>query len=245
MSIVGQALAFHLGLIGDLSAEDRQAVTALRGEVRDLRRNGDILKKGDVPDESVVVLKGLLLRYSVTPEGTKQIHSFYLQTDAPCLETLYMDYMDNSLAAAIDSTIGIIPHDQLYALIDERPGVRKLLWRQTLIQAAIFREWLMRNSKLPAHAAVAHLFCEMYMRATAARLVTDNSFDFPITQETLAEALGLSPVHTNRTVMLLRDAGTVDWRGGKLTVKDWEKLSSTAEFDPHYLHLRSVSSHLR
>ncbi len=87
-----------------------------------------------------MVLSGLLYRYTIGPEGKRQINSFYLPKEAPSLETLYIDYMDNNLATVVPARIGFISHDQIYPIIDERPEARKLLWRQTLVQAAIFRQ---------------------------------------------------------------------------------------------------------
>ncbi len=210
----------------------------VKAEVRDLPREHDIIRVGDRGTHSVVVLGGLLQRYSSTADGQRQIHSFYLPSDAPSLETLYSDYMDNNLGAVVDSRIGLIPNAELYRLIDERPEIRKLLWRESLVQAAVFREWLKRNSRMLAHASMAHLFCEIFTRARAAGLVNGDTCDLPLSQQALADALGLSYVHANRTLMLLRDAGMVELRDGKLTVKQWKRLSETAEFDPLYLHLR-------
>jgi CRP-like cAMP-binding protein len=146
--------------------------------------------------------------------------------------------MDNNLAAVVDSEVAEIPHDALYRVIDERPEARKLLWRQTLVQGAIFREWLMRNSKLPAHASLAHFFCEMFTRARAAGLADGQSCALPMTQEHLADAVGLTAVHTNRTLQVLRDTGSVEWRNGLLTVSNWDQLTQIADFNPSYLHLR-------
>lgn len=120
------------------------------------------------------------------------------------------------------------------------PEARKLLWRQTLVQAAIFRQWLVRNSNLPAPMALAHLFCEMFMRADAVGLVENGNCSLPLTQEYVADALGLTAVHTNRTLQALRETGAVEWRSGQLTVYDWPKLRDVARFDPAYLHLRST-----
>jgi CRP-like cAMP-binding protein len=237
---VGEVLAQHLMCFGELPAADRAALAGLDAEVRDLRRLTDVFRAGEQPTSVVVVLSGLLYRYAVGPDGGRQIHSFYLPTEAPSLETLYIDYMDNNLGAVVHSTVGLISHDQLYRLIEQRPEIRKLLWRQTLVQAAIFREWLARNSNLPAHASLAHLFCELFTRAQAAGLATDHSCALPLTQELAADALGLTPVHTNRTLQALRETGAVDWRKGRLTVKDWTQLSEIAGFDPNYLHLRSL-----
>lgn len=239
MKPVGETLASHLESFGELPADDRKALAELKAEVRDLPRQTDVLRSGDHPTSVVVVLSGLLYRYSVGPEGRRQIHSFYLPTEAPSLETLYIDYMDNNLGAVVHSKIGLISHDQIYRLIDERPETRKLLWRQTLVQGATFREWLVRNSNMPAHVSLAHLFCEMLTRAKAAGLSNGDSCALPLTQEFVADALGLTSVHTNRTLQALRETGAVEWRSGRLTVKDWPKLREIARFDPHYLHLRS------
>ena len=234
----GEILARHLSTIGDLAPDDFDALCRLPFVVRAAPKHGDLLSLGERPNEVVLVLGGMLYRYSLSPDGIRQVHSFYMPTEAPCLETLYIDYMDNGLAAAVDSEVAAFPHDAVYRLIDERPHIRKLLWRQTLVQAAIFRQWLMRNSRLPAHACVANLFCEIFARAEAAGLAEGGSCPLPITQELLADAVGMTAVHTNRTVMLLRDTGTVEWKAGRLTILNWDRLAEIGDFDPGYLHLR-------
>ena len=239
MMSVGETLARHLSTFGEMPAADFDAVAALKAEVRDLPRQTDVLRNGDQPTHVVIVLSGLLHRYTIGPEGKRQIHSFYLPNEAPSLETLYIDYMDNNLATVVATRVGLISHDQIYRIIDERPEARKLLWRQTLVQAAIFRQWLVRNSNLPAHMALAHLFCEMFVRADAVGLVENDNCSLPLTQEYVADALGLTAVHTNRTLQALRETGAVEWRSGQLTVFDWPKLCDVARFDPAYLHLLS------
>lgn len=238
MSRIGETLAHHLSCLGELPERDRAAIVALDGEVRNLPRLADCLRQGDCPREVVIVLSGMLFRYTIGHQGAQQIHSFYLPTEAPCLETLYLDYMDNNLAAVVESTVALIPHDQIYRVIDDYPEARKLLWRQTLVQAGIFREWLVRNSNQPAHAALAHLLCEMFTRARAAGLVRDGAFDFPVTQEFVGGALGLTSVHVNRTLQMLRETGTFEWSNRKLRMIDFDKLAEIAQFSPSYLHLR-------
>jgi CRP-like cAMP-binding protein len=213
--------------------------------VRTLQKGRDILSAGDVPHFSVVVLKGFLCRHSLKRDGTRQIHSFYIPNDAPCLETLHIDYMDNSLGAVVPSTVGIIQHPEMFRLMEERPRVQALLWRETLVQAAVFREWLGRNSTLPAHSAMAHLFCEIYVRAEAAGLLVANSCEMPATQETLGHALGLTAVHVNRTLQLLRQSGLVDLKNGRVYIHDFDQLAELGEFDPSYLHLRNASRQAR
>ena len=250
MTKVGEVLVQHLTTMGELPEPDRSALAALEGTIQRLPRLTDCLRDGDHPNNVVVVLKGMLFRYTIGHQGVRQIHSFYLPTEAPCLETLYIDYMDNNLGAVVDSTIGLIPHQQLYQVIQDYPEARKLLWRQTLVQGGIFREWLVRNSNQPAHASMAHLFCELFTRADAAGLVRDGAFDFPLTQEMLGEALGLTSVHVNRTLQLLRKTGSVELERKQLRILDFEGLADIARFSDRYLHLRraiqpQLSAHLR
>jgi CRP-like cAMP-binding protein len=235
--MIGEIIIKHLGLIGDLSEDDKEALREIRGEVRELQRGEDILRIGERPTYSVVVLEGLLQRYKMTPQGGRQIHSFYIPTDTPSMETLPMEVMDNSLGAVAPSQVGIIHHPELKRVMDARPNVLMLIWRDTLVQAATFREWLMRDSQMLAHAQMAHFFCEIMIRAKAAGLVRGGTCDLPLTQQDLADALGMSTVHVNRTLMVLRAGGLVEFRDGLLTIPDWERLVEVAEFDPVYLHL--------
>jgi CRP-like cAMP-binding protein len=240
--VIGEALCRHLSSIGELSDQDAAALIRIKGEIRRIEKGRDILSARDTPSFSVVVLKGFLCRHSWKREGTRQIHSFYIPTDAPSLETLHIDYIDNNLGAVAQSTVGIIPHREMFRLMDENPKVQALLWRETLVQAAVFREWLTRNSTLPAHSAMAHLFCEMFVRAEAAGLLLANSCEMPTTQELLANALGLTAVHVNRTLQLLRESGLIELKNGRLYVHDYDKLAEVGEFDPDYLHLRNGRS---
>lgn len=240
--MIGEALLKHLSCIGKLSSEDAAALLRLKGEVRTLPKGKDILAAGDAPNCCVVLLKGFLCRHGWKRDGTRQVHSFYIPTDAPSLETLHIGYLDNNLGAVVQSTIGIVPNAEVFRVMEERPQVLSLIWRETLIQAAVFREWLMRNSTLPADAAMAHLFCEMYLRADAAGLLLGNSCEMPTTQEMLGQALGLTAVHVNRTLQHLRDGGLVDHRNGRLYVHDIRRLMELGEFDPQYLHLNNRGS---
>jgi len=237
--VIGRALLAHLLSIGKLSPYDQEAVLQVKGEVRSLKRHEDVFKAGDRPTASVVLLRGFLQRYVSRRDGSRQIHAFYIPTDAPSLESLQLELMDNSLCAIVPSNVGIVPHSELHALMEDRPHLLSLIWRSSLIQAAMFRGWLMRNSRLPADAAMAHLFCEMFYRSRAAGLVEGESCEMPFTQEMLADALGVTGVHVNRTLQALRDTGAVDHKGGRLFVHDFDRLAGYADFDPTYLHLRS------
>jgi CRP-like cAMP-binding protein len=235
---IGDVLIRHLGLIGELSDDDKDALASAKGEVRDIEAGEDVLTDGERPAYSVVVIGGLLQRYTLGPQDKRQIHSIYLPTDTPSLEAVHIGVMDNNLGALAPSRVGLVPLPELQRIMDLRPNVLGLIWRETLVQAAILRAWLMRNSRLLPDGQMAHLFCEMLTRAKAAGLTRDNTCDLPLSHDDLGDALGMATVHVNRTLTMLRAAGFAELHSGRLTVLDWERLVEVSEFDPSYLHLR-------
>ena len=136
---IGEVLVRHLGLIGELSAEDEEALLSVRGQIRDLQRGEDVLTDGERPAHSVVVIDGLLQRYTVGPQGKRQIHSFYIPTDTPSLEAVHIGVMDNNLGALTPTRVGLVPLPELHRMMGLRPNVLSLIWRETLVQAAILR----------------------------------------------------------------------------------------------------------
>jgi CRP-like cAMP-binding protein len=243
--VIGEALVTHLSCISTVRPEDADAIRRIPGEVRTIRRHRDILSPGEIPGFAVVVLRGLLARYSTSSKGARQIHGFCMPTDTPGLEALHLDYIDDTLGALVSSVVGFVSHKSLFRLMDERPCVAALIARAGVLQGSICRQWLMRNSTQPAHASMANLFCETYARADAAGLVDNGCCDLPVTQENLGEALGLTGVHVNRTLQLLRQLGLVELKLGRLVIHDFDELAKLAEFDPHYLHLRGAAGSLR
>ena len=118
-----------------------------------------------------------------------------------------------------------------------RPRIAKALWRETLIDAAIFREWTVNVGRREAYARIAHVLCELMVRLQVVGLTQDHTVQIPITQNEFADATGLSNVHVNRVLQELRADGLIVLKGDTLTVPDWEKLRHAGDFDPTYLHL--------
>ena len=145
--------------------------------------------------------------------------------------------MDHGLAAVSPSKAGLIPHDATRDLTHAHPNVANKLWRDTLIDAAIFREWITNVGSREAPGRIAHLLCEIFLKLQAVGLTKGNSFDFPITQSEIADATGLSTVHVNRSVQKLRRERLIVLEKGRCTITDWEGLKEPAMFDPTYLHL--------
>jgi CRP-like cAMP-binding protein len=130
-----------------------------------------------------------------------------------------------------------VAHDDIHEVIRNHLAIAYAFWRDTLIDAAVFREWMVGIGRRTAYQRIAHLFCELMVRYKAIGLTTDHQFELSATQAEIADALGLSTVHVNRTLQELREAGLITLKGGLLKVLEWEGLKQAGEFDPTYLHL--------
>jgi CRP-like cAMP-binding protein len=180
---------------------------------------------------------GFAYRYNLTDEGKRQILSFHISGDIPDLQSLHLEVMDHSLATLGPSRLAFIRHADLLSLMHSHPRLGHLLWRDTLIDAAVFRQWMVGLGRRDAHGRIAHLLCELLVRLRAVELVEDHAFELPVTQAELSDALGITTVHVNRVLQDLRGENLITLRGGSLKVLDWEGLQRAGEFDPTYLHL--------
>ena len=234
---IGEALLGHLSLFGPIGGAERNGLSALSGSTVRLAANEEITPLGSHASSIVVVLDGVLQRFNDDARGNRQISGLYLRGDAPGLETLQMPIADHGLSALVPSIVGLIPQRRISDLLQQFPSLQGLMWRETLVQASILRVWLMRNSIKNAAGQLAHLFCELITRAQAAGIAHGNSCPLPLSQRHLAEVTGMSVVHVNRTLMVLRAANLIDFANGLLTVHRWDELAEIGEFTPTYLHL--------
>jgi CRP-like cAMP-binding protein len=238
----GSPLVRKLESIYPLTSEERQALVDLPVQVRELRADQDVVREGDRPSRSCVLLEGFAFRYKIVGEdGRRQIMAFHVAGDMPDLMSLHLPVMDNSVCTLIASKLAFIEHSHLRQLIRRHPRIGDALWRDTLIDSAIFREWLVGMGRRDAYTRIAHVLCETFVRMQAVGLADGFSIPLPITQGTISDALGLSTVHVNRVVQALRAAGLIAWNRTVLTIKDWDGLQKAGEFDPIYLHLREHS----
>ena len=221
-----------------LSPADVTALQTLSHTTRELTSGEDFVRQGDQPNVAALVVKGMVARYHTRPAGNRQYISFHISGDMPDSQSLFLDQMDHSVCAVgAGAVISMFPHREIMRMFENHPPAGYAFWRETLIDAAIFREAITNNSSRPVRARIAHFMCEQFYRARAAGLGTENSCWLPLSQMQLGETLGISVVTANRALQALRRTGAMEFREGTLTVKNWEKLTSLGEFDPRYLHL--------
>ncbi len=223
--------------IARLTPEEKAALLRLPLRLKSVPARHDIVSEGDTPSECCLIAEGFAYRYNLTAEGKRQILSFHISGDIPDLQSLHLDVMDHSLATLVPSSLAFIQHDDMRILIRSHPRLGDLLWRDTLIDAAVFRQWIVGLGRRDAHGRIAHLLCELLVRLRAVELVEDYAFELPVTQAEFADALGISNVHVNRVLQDLRAENLITWRGNALKVLDWDGLKQAGEFDATYLHL--------
>jgi CRP-like cAMP-binding protein len=220
-----------------LTDEQRQAVLSLPVRTRNLAARQDIVRDGDKPSHCCLILDGWACRYKLLGDGRRQILSFHIPGDVPDLQSLHIPTMDHGLATVTKATVAFIPHDSLRELTLRHPSIGALLWRDTLIDAGIFRAWMVGMGRRSAFEQVAHLFCEMYLKLQAVGLAEHYRCPLPLTQIDLADALGLTNVHVNRVLKEMRGRTLITLDGQTLVIEAWDELLRVAEFDPTYLHL--------
>ena len=222
--------------ISPLSDDEKHCLLTLPHSMKSVGPDQDVVREGQRPTECCLVVEGFVCRYKLTAEGKRQIFSFHIPGDIPDLQSLHIEVMDHSLATLTPSKLAFIPHEGLKKLMHRCPRIADVLWRDTLIDAAVFREWMIGIGRRSAETRIAHVLCEVLVRMRAVGLADGHGCDLPVTQNEIGDALGLSTVHVNRCLQELRGKGLIELRGGALTVLDWKGLKEAGEFDTSYLH---------
>jgi CRP-like cAMP-binding protein len=222
-----------------LTDDERHALQKLPMQMVAIKADQDIVREGDRPTRSCLLLSGFACTYKVSAQGKRQIVSFNLPGDIPDLQSLHLKVLDNSIATISPCQMGFITHEALHDICARFPRITAALWRHTLTDAAIFREWVLNVGRREAYTRMAHVLCELLVRLEVVGLVEDHACDLPITQGEFADAIGVTPVHVNRVLQQMRADGLIELKGDRLNIPDWEKLKEAGEFDPTYLHLET------
>lgn len=218
-----------------LSHEDRESILQLPFQREVFAKDAYLVREGQQSAECTLLLRGFAYRQKLLRDGGRQIINFLLPGEFVDLQTVVLPTADHNVQSLNRSEVAIIPRSALVELADSRTNVRTAMWIDTLIGAAIVREWVVNVGRRDSRARIAHLLCEIAVRLRAAGADGD-MFDFPVTQEQLADATGLTPVHTNRTLQALRRDGLIQLTSGSLRILDWQALREAADFDELYLH---------
>ena len=195
------------------------------------------MRNGTELHESILLLDGWLGRVKDLHSGQRQIAELHVPGDFADLHGFTLKRLDHDVITLCKCRIALVPHERLKEMTERHPHLTRLYWLMTNIDAAIHREWTLSLGRRSAQSAMAHLFCELFVRLGIVGLTENNSFEFPLTQAELGECLGLTAVHVNRTLQQLRRLDVVDLQSRRATIHDHTRLKEIAEFDDDYLYL--------
>lgn len=231
------ALIQKLRSLNALQPEEMEAVRHLPIRKVEVRSGTTIIYEDQQITECCLLLEGYACRYKVASDGGRQIVSFHIPGDILDIQHLLFDRADHNVQTISAATLAYFPMAALRTLIDERPAIGTALWRDCLVDASVFREWVLNVGRRCAKERIAHMLCEFAARAESAGIGPAQGLALPMTQADIADATGLTPVHVNRMLRALREDGSLARQGIRFFIADWELLKRTADFSPNYLHL--------
>lgn len=230
-----QPLLRTLRRAGSLTPECENTLSTTFGRTIEIRRHGTILREGEPPSLITAMVEGMAFRYKVLASGKRQILGIVVPGDICDLSSIFFPQLDYGIEAVTDCEIAVAKRQAVLDAVATHPDIGHALWWASLAGEAISREWIVNLGRRSAHQRIAHFLCEMFLRTRSTDPGDDHSRILPLTQEELADVAGLTVVHVNRVLQDLRAAGTISLRQRILTVHDWARLSTMAEFEAGYL----------
>lgn len=218
-----------------LDEQDRAAIRALPVDVRPVRANTYLMRDGEEATHCAILLDGFACRQKAAGDGGRQIVSFHLPGDIIALQTLMLPRADHDVQTIARARIARVPVPAMRALARARPNIRDAFWRDTLIDASIFREWVLNVGRRDARSRIAHMLCELAVLASAGGEAPDR-IHLRMTQSDIADATGLTSVHVNRMLQELDRMDVILRDKRDIRITDWAALQQIADFDAAYLH---------
>ena len=224
----------------EISAEEERVI---RDSVAETKRVGPdqlVVRSGQELSVSLMLLDGWLARIKDLAGGERQVTQLHVAGDFADLHGFTLKRLDDDVATLSDCKIGVVPHETIREITERYPRLARIFWFSTNMDAAIQRELALSLGQRSAISRMAHLFCELFVRLDVVGKVSDDGYEFPLTQRELSECLGLTVVHANRTLQELRRRGLIELGNRRLTIHDRRGLDGIAEFDPSYLYLDRI-----
>lgn len=222
---------------GPITEEERQAIQGAAERRSWVAARADLAPQGEATSESTLILSGFAYRAKHLSDGRRQITAVHIPGDFCDLHSFLLKKMDDGLTAFTACEVAIFPHANLREITRKFPYLTRVLWATTLIDGAVQREWMLGLGRLSAQERVAHLICELFVRLRAVGMTEEAGYTLPITQQELGDIFGISAVHVNRTLQVLRSEGLIELDGRRMTILDWDGLRTLAHFNSDYLHM--------
>ena len=223
----------------NLTERDKALLVEVSRRVTIVPDRVDLVRVGKPAPFVHVIVEGFGCRYKVTPDGRRQIFAYLVPGDACDLHTALLKVSDHSIGTLSECSVAQIDRETILDLT-ENISIAKAFWCSALVDLATLREWITSIGQRQSDVRIAHLFCELHARLKFVGMASDGEFLLPISQAELADTVGLSIVHVNRSLRTLREKHLVTFRGHHVSVPDIERLRDYSSFDDTYLHLKNV-----
>jgi len=220
-----------------LDADDRQTVLDLPFKLRRLDPGSYLVREGSLPAHCGVLMDGYAFRQKMTGDGTRQILAVCIPADAVDLQNMFLDVSDHSVQMLTTGTIADVPRTALQEMVLTHSKIGRAIIQLALIEASILREWVVNVGRRDARERIAHILCEFAVRLEVRGLSSGHGFELPMTQEQLADATGLTPVHVNRVLKGLEAEGLICRQRRQIQFPDWRALQEVGDFTRTYLHV--------
>lgn len=241
--IMANSLVNKLSAYAPLPSDDVDRLAAVCNRTRSVQARQDLIREGDKPGPVIVILEGWACRYKIMPEGTRQITAFLMPGDCCDMHASVLDHMEHSIATVSAAKVAMVPRREMEDLVLASPTLTRAFFWSQLVDEDTLRAWIASMGRRNSIQRVAHLMCELYVRARNVGLIDGGIFEMPLTQAVLGDALGLTGVHVNRVLRKLRLAGVMKLSAGSLAVADAAALAAIVGFDDNYLHRRLARSY--
>lgn len=221
----------------DIPAEEEEALRSIVEPPKAYSARKVLIEEGVPLERSALLVDGLIGRFKDMRDGQQQISELHVVGDFADLHSFTLKRLDHGILALTDCKISWVQHAALRLVIDQFPHLGRMLWFSTNLDAAIHRAWTVSLGRRDAVERLAHLLCELQVRLEVVGLADPTGYPLALTQNDLANCLGLTAVHVNRVLRELRERGLATFRGGHVTIADPAGLRDLAEFSPDYLFL--------
>jgi CRP-like cAMP-binding protein len=233
-------LGRKLGPVIALSNAEISCIEAMQKKVKPIAAGTELVRDGEAYEHTYIVKEGWAIRYKMLSDGRRQILNFALPGDFVGLFSALFEKADHSVAALTDIEVHPVDPAYLVEMFAACPRLGAAVAWSAGRDEAILAEQVVRLGRRSAYERIGHIIIELLHRLSLVGAAGGNSFELPITQEILADTLGLSIVHVNRTLRRLREAGLLEISGDRVMIGDVERLMSISEFSPQYIEAKPL-----
>ena len=219
-----------------LSSDGEAALVHATSRARKMAGRRDLIREGDRPGPVFVILDGWAYRYKILPSGTRQVLAYLMPGDCCDLHIGLLAEMDHSIQTITTAQVATIERGEMDAILDTHRSVANAMYIAQLVDEGTLRAWITSMGRRTSSERVAHLMCELYIRARNIGLISEATFTLPLSQLLLADSLGMTAVHLNRVLKRLKREGVMNLQRGRIIILDPAALAQIAGFDDNYLH---------